>query len=109
MHPATNSTDPLELCGKPKRESTKQYLLGFLVRWQCCNKKKTHPSAAMAKAVRSEAFLRVDPITLPVLLRRNERLWEFGERWRVSVRHLRKKRSACLEPPWLRMTPDSAI
>ena len=63
MHPATNSTDPLELCGKPKRESTKQYLLGFLVRWQCCNKKKTHPSAAMAKAVRSEAFLRVDPIT----------------------------------------------
>ena len=68
-----------------------------------------HPSAAMAKAVRSEAFLRVDPITLPVLLRRNERLWEFRERRRVSVRHLRKKRSACFEPTWLRMTPDSAI
>merc|ERR1719463_550303 len=67
-----------------------------------------HPSAAMAKAVRSEAFLRVDPITLPVLLRRNERLWEFGERWRVSVRHLRKKRSACLEPmatAFLRVDP----
>merc|ERR1740138_112665 len=46
-----------------------------------------HPPAAVAEAVRSEAFLRVDPVALPVLLRRDELLRELRERRRVSVRH----------------------